>query len=369
MSEKPLKLTSGQKAAHMASFNAFKKSLEILRAEFIDWHNELRSFHGDLFIDSDDRKSKKNELSDLVESINQSQQNINAIELDLNDAHIKISGNDENIGLLAEIENIGGTLRKNTAESNTQLEEINLQIYGETSEAGEKLSDGFISKLGELEQQTINALDFYKTESQKKLQDIDSILAGATNVELAKGFEIQKNNARTSKWIWSSGFILSISSMACLGYWFYASSADSGPLAKLILESATIATKTPSIGILTFLWLASFLQKLVIYVPLLWFALKCSRNQSQSARFEAEYAHKESIAITYNGHKSQLSEFSDEDAEKLKAALAANLIEAVAFNPSVTLENKYHGENDSVITKLLSKLPNSKEEPDLSNQG
>lgn len=102
-------------------------------------------------------------------------------------------------------------------------------------------------------------------------------------------------------------------------------------------------------------------------MPLIWFALKCSKNQSQAARFEAEYAHKESVAITYNGHKAQMDTISTEDSGKLKALLAENLITAMAFNPSTTMEKDYHDHDDSIISKLASRFIWKKKEESPAN--
>src|SRR6185312_17547490 len=52
----------------------------------------------------------------------------------------------------------------------------------------------------------------------------------------------------------------------------------------------------------------SVAHKLPFYVPLVWLAYFASRRRSEFQRLEQEYAHKESLAKSYDSYRQQIDE-------------------------------------------------------------
>jgi hypothetical protein len=59
----------------------------------------------------------------------------------------------------------------------------------------------------------------------------------------------------------------------------------------------------------------AILNKLPIYLPVVWLAYYSSKRRGEAQRLKQEYAHKESLAKSYMGYKDQLEELDDENGE------------------------------------------------------
>ena len=84
------------------------------------------------------------------------------------------------------------------------------------------------------------------------------------------------------------------------------------------------------------------LSKLPILLPVLWLAIFSSKRRSEANRLRQEYAHKEALAKSYQSFKKQIERLDDKDGAMI-GKLIESVIDAVAFNASVTLDKK-HGD-------------------------
>lgn len=89
-------------------------------------------------------------------------------------------------------------------------------------------------------------------------------------------------------------------------------------------------------------FIRTLLHKLPLLIPVLWLALFSSKRRSEAQRLQQEYAHKETIAKSYEGLRQQIEKLSSENEELLKKLLDT-AITAIGYNASETLERK-HGD-------------------------
>ena len=354
MSEASVDLSPAQKAAFTKKYNRFTEELKDSKNKILSWEKEISGIYDWLAIGTPEEASLTDTIKQLKSEIEAKNQASEHLLTEIKNAKNEITGSENEEGLLNEIISLRQNAKNNTKEIDLlheQLEKAISKIDGEKAEDGTVVKAGYLEKIRSLDAEYQNSLD----KGRALLKQIEDTLAAASNVELAKGFEIQKKKARWSKWLWGAGFTMAILAMSILGIYLFFTKTELGPIAELAVKEISGDSESSSASI-ALLWLISFLQKSILYIPLIWFAVKCSRNQSHAARLEAEYTHKEAVAITYNGHKNQIEEEGGEEGESLHALLSANLIETVSFNPSSTMEKDYHKRDSSLFSGILSKL-------------
>ena len=157
-----------------------------------------------------------------------------------------------------------------------------------------------------------------KTKYEALNDEIESLLPGATSAGLATAYKDMKDSFKTPIMVANVLFFVCIA----------------------ILVTTSIITLKDTSDWQTLL--LNSLYKLPIFAPIIWLAVFASRRRSEAQRLQQEYAHKESLAMSYNGYKKQLEELGDKDGE-MRMALITKAIESIAENPSKTLEGK-HGD-------------------------
>ncbi len=174
----------------------------------------------------------------------------------------------------------------------SKLDPIYKIIFGSRSNDGIKKDSLDLVLKNKLEK-----LDVFYDEQNKKSADlfinIDSILAGATNIELSKAFADTRKKFYSANRLWTFLFILSICSMLAVSYF-------------TLIGISTIQEA----GVYT-------ITKLPLFLPLIWLALFSSRQQSQNKRLEQEYAHKETLAKSFEGYKRQINDLGEQDSSNI----------------------------------------------------
>lgn len=321
-------LTSGQKGSFTRLKNQIKEDADALLGELRQQKKEISDLRTYLLEDDDEGQclktqfeSSKIEISDIVEKTD-------SLLAEIVDTHERI--HEASTGLLPEIESSKleiDEILEETSSSRKKFKDSYVRLYGE-----EDSEEGLESKLESLFDKYEGDLVTHQSKSEELLAQIEGALSGATNVELAKAFQDQKNSYRWPKNIWTFVFV------ACIVLMVY------------------LANDLNGSGEGKLDYTIEFLKRLPLFGPLIWLALFSSKQQSQSKRLQEEYAHKETIAKTYVGHKRQIEKLNDSEAkEELITKLAASTIDAIEFNPSSTLEKQTHKEDlpASELVKLL----------------
>lgn len=162
-------------------------------------------------------------------------------------------------------------------------------------------------------------------EEAKKVIDLSS------DAGLAAGFFAQAEKARRNKDVNLAFFILVI---ACMTYFNY---------------------KTIDWSNLNNIDLVSVVVRLMINTPFIWAATVANININKYFKLEQEYAHKESLAKSFERYKDQIKDLSanyetDEKQVELMTKLLDTNIEAFKKNPSDNIEKI---RSNNIITDVL----------------
>lgn len=209
-----------------------------------------------------------------------------------------------------------------------KVQEFETKIFGKTTDDEDALKFKINTLKSELDELHTDWEDKYNTLSTK----IESLLPGATSAGLAKSYHEQKKSYEKPNILWSIVFIVTMVGMVCYAVMTIKSSESVGSAFMNILARAPF------------------------FVPTIWLALFASKQQSQNRRLEQEYAHKESLAKSYEGYKREISKLPESsDKEKIMEKLVDSLIDASNYNPSETLEKNSHNDSPPLISSLLGK--------------
>ena len=105
------------------------------------------------------------------------------------------------------------------------------------------------------------------------------------------------------------------------------------------------------LGMSLLVLLGNFAVKLPFIIPVLWLVIFVSKRRSEAERLTQEYAHKESLAKSYDSYKQQIEKLADDNQKELLPILMENMIKAIALNPAETLDKKH--QSDSPMSEIL----------------
>lgn len=317
------KLSGGQKAAFTRLKNQIKDDFDELLKDIESKRSDIEEMKNLLLIDDDEGDSLQTQMIQARDSATEKLEEITTLFEQIESKHSSIT--DPYEGLYKEIES--------THENIAQAYDECLSLMKKFKESSDTLygteNDGLENDLEELAITYRDSLNSNKTRADELLLQIEGALSGATNVELAKAFQDQKNSYKKPKNLWAALFIFSILSMIYLG-----------------IDAKEISSEGTE-------YLYDLGKRLTIFGPLVWLALFASKQQAQNKRLEEEYSHKEAVTKTYVGHKTQIEKLNDSDAkDELLIQLAKTTIETIDFNPSSTLE-KQNPKSELPASELL----------------
>ncbi|PJK15527.1 hypothetical protein CO613_00030 [Lysobacteraceae bacterium NML07-0707] len=271
-----------------------------------------------------DSESKLKEIEDLYKSIYDE----DGLKQEIDEFYENISSKNKDINELKEdsVATLGG------------LEDFYNKILGREDENGKKA--GGLKQ--EIEQRKIE-LDNFKQKQEERYEElnkqIENLLPGATSAGLSSAYNEMRNKfSKSAKWY---------------GWGFYASLFF---LLLLIfrIRDLSIIKDIPldkGLGISLLAFLGNFSVKLPFILPVLWLVIFVSKRRSEAERLTQEYAHKESLAKSYDSYKQQIEKLSEENQKELLPVLMENMIKAIALNPAETLDKKH--QSDSPISEIL----------------
>jgi hypothetical protein len=155
----------------------------------------------------------------------------------------------------------------------------------------------------------------------------------SSDAGLAGGFVQKGKQANINKIISLCVFVLALILLACFNF----STINFEELDKITLTSITI--------------------RLIINIPLLWIATVANINLNKYSKLEQEYAHKESLAKSYERYKDEISKLSTLDVDAnietqktLHSQLISLNLEAFKKNPA---EGMDHAKSNLLFDRLI----------------
>lgn len=330
-------LTSGQKGSFTKLKNQLKAESQVLIDKIREQQKEIEDLRTALLVDDEDGLSIQTEVTHARDKTNESLAEVERLLAEIEEKHEALLNHTD--GIFPEIEEVNSNIAEILEETKTAREK-----FSQTSELlyGAELDseNGLENQLKLLLDNYHKDLEKHNIKSKELICQIEGALSGATNVELAKAFQDQKDSYKIPKNLWAILFMLCIAIMV-----FLACDMNKDNIAGGI-------------------YYIELLKRLPVFGPLIWLALFASKQQSQNKRLEQEYAHKETITKTYVGHKHQIDKLTEsEEKEALITKLASSTIDAIEFNPSSTLEKQTHKEDlpaseiFTTLKKVIDKLP------------
>lgn len=304
---------------------SIKNAIEDLFTEFKNNTKKTKDFYTQLFDDSKNYgiKAKITQAQLVFE------QNKEIIEKNLLVVESKIKD------LVTFYDSIYGTQKE---ASNSEKQNVDDETKDTRQGGSKKEFEELIIKFNDLFQQQTQTYEALKIQ-------IESLLPGATSAGLASAYGDRKKMATIEAKKYARNFTYSIWALIVIAL----ASAVFTPLIEYWLAEESLATIIFDVErlALRFLWIAP------ISGPVFWLAFVYSKRRSENSRLTEEYAHKEALAKSYDSYKKQIDALN-ENNEALLGKLLSAAIDAVAYNPSVTLDKK-HGDKftiDNINNKI-----------------
>lgn len=164
----------------------------------------------------------------------------------------------------------------------------------------------------------------------KKLKDIEeeakAVIDLSSDAGLASGFTQRGKEARKNKYISLFIFVLAL------------------------ILLGTINFNTINFEKLHEITIQSIMIRLIINMPFIWIAIVSNINLNKYARLEEEYAHKESLAKSFERYKEQIEELDNDKSQELMMTLLKTNLEAFEKNPAETMIHAKSDMPSSILT-------------------
>ncbi len=219
-------------------------------------------------------------------------------------------------------------------EKQKKLEDFFEKVFGTSNEGGEVV-DSLDHKVDEALKKSENLLGEQNQKCDVLFDRIEALLPGATAVGLTKSFSEMRKSFEKSIKIWNLSFVVSIAFMLLIAFTIFVGESHDG---KLTWEWGALVATADSTR--SFECVAKrVLSLLPFYIPCIWFAVFSAKRRSESRRLEQEYAHKESVASSYENYRKQ-AEMLAKEGIKMEEKLLDGAVGALLFNASSTLDKK-----------------------------
>lgn len=301
----------------------FKRLINEFRDDSEKALNEIKSLKANLI------EGKEGKAS-LLERLTATEAKVTELSENINDYYLRLfEGDEENDPLVTQIDEHFEELKTNIAkakELQSEMLSIKSEILGDNESEGLKDEiDYYLKKFEHLYLEN-------SSKQKKLLDDIESLLKGASTVALAKAFNEHKMSFRLNNNIWMIVFMVSLLSMMVLSIVAFVNS-----------DYQLSDSWKYTLGNIPFIGGA------------VWLAIYSSKQRSQNKRLEQEYAYKEDVAKIYYGLKKEIEELGETELSlKLKEEILSILLAVVSENPSITLENTSHNDRGPILEALAS---------------
>lgn len=219
-------------------------------------------------------------------------------------------------------------------EKISDLEAFLLKVFGDPDQnpdSDAKHRGGLKAEIDDRLQQLSNAELAQKEKHAALTREIEALLPGATSAGLATAYNNMKTSFDTPIKLYTGFFYGSLGLLILAAILISVQSFSLNPFSIVLIE----VKEWDSV-------LKALMLKAPFVAPVIWLAIFSSRRRSQYERLQQEYAHKEAFAKSYESYRKQLQALR-EDTEALQRELIAKAIDAISFNPSMTLDGKHEG--------------------------
>ncbi|WP_431256817.1 hypothetical protein ACQ86G_19210 [Roseateles chitinivorans] len=217
------------------------------------------------------------------------------------------------------------------------------RIYGKRSDPDESRRESGLKY--ELDDR-LNQLTTFEADHKKRhdtlFEKVEALLPGAASAGLASAYKTMKDSFSSSITWYTRAFYGALALLFLGGLAVVSDSFILWPLQVKLIQTHDWQEM-----------IRTMLTRIPIILPLVWVAIFSATRRSQYERLQQEYAHKESLASSYESYKKQLQDLKL-STEELQQTLIAKAIEAIAYNASATLDGK-HAEKPPAF-QLLEKL-------------
>lgn len=305
---------------------------------------KIKKFSDYLFEGDGDYRAAEVYIKDLISSVESDKNSVEAFRKVLLDGSDSISNAiNTHKNNIQEINDELGEMREASTKEHKELKSFHTTIFGKPAEDGsDKLTGGLKQELDD----RIKDLDSFEKDQKVKHQamhiQIESLLPGATSAGLASAYNKLKNSFDRPIFIYSVAFYISLSLMLIGGLVMVTDTFGFSPFAWTMVKAGDWSEM-----------LRTILTRVPIIAPVIWLAIFSATRRSQYERLQQEYAHKESLASSYQSYKMQLIDLKV-DGDQLQKELIAKSIDAIAYNASKSLDGN-HTEKPPVL-QLLEKL-------------
>lgn len=200
------------------------------------------------------------------------------------------------------------------------------QVFGNTDEDG-VAQPGLKDEVNN-QKRILSEIEEHHRDRYKAIADeIETLLPGATSAGLSTAYRDMKRSFDWPIRLYGAAFYVVVIVLAAVSF------------ATFFSPEHGLKAPPPSDWTEVLRGLA---QKLPFYLAMVWLAYFVSKRRSENQRLRQEYAHKESIASSYESYRRQV-EALGVAGEELRPILLRKAIDAIAKNASDTLDGK-HGD-------------------------
>lgn len=328
----------------LSSINTDKVAIDALKNNIEGIDEQVNGFKEKLFGSEDQEECIENKIDLLVEDFEQKHSDIVGFHDET------LIGNESNpstkkllteakLKVLSDQESVDEVLGSVTEEVK-ELKGFYIKIFGKLNDEDER--QGGLSNELSLRMKTLREFEEKQITKYEALNEqIESLLPGATSAGLATAYKELKDSFNKPIKNANTLFFVSIGLLV---------------FASVVLAIKNIGGEHWIEFVEFYNWdtvLKGLVYKIPFYAPVLWLAFFATKRRSEYQRLQQEYAHKESLAKSYDNYKKQI-ELLDDDDKSMQGQFIMKAVDAIAYNASQTLDGK-HGDNHPAH-ELLGKV-------------
>lgn len=207
-------------------------------------------------------------------------------------------------------------------------EEIHIKSYlDEIQEKKDDLNLFYNKIFGSKDNEGLeNELNIRLKKLKKIEEEAKAVIDLSSDAGLASGFTQRGKEARKNKYISLSIFVLALILLGTFNF----NTINFEKLHEITIQSIMI--------------------RLIINMPFIWIAIVSNINLNKYARLEEEYAHKESLAKSFERYKEQIEELDNDKSQELMMELLKTNLEAFEKNPAETMIHAKSDMPSSLLT-------------------
>ncbi len=249
---------------------------------------------------------------------------------------------------LSEAKSILTTLENNRED----LNQFHTKVFGKKAddEEGTDAIQGLKQEFDDRKQELQVLIDNHKKQYSSIHAEINTLLTGATTVNLASSYQDLKESCDEPIQKSHTGFLVSVFLISAV-------------LISIVFNEVFLSEKKT---VSSWIDIFSFYSlRISAIAPLIWLAIHFSLKNKQFTRLQQEYAHKEALAKSYLAFKEQIDTLNiEDDQDALTNKLLDSTIDAISFNAATILSkdsDKPESLHEQITNIIRKKAPKEDE--------